>query len=214
MRIFAAVIGFVMVLSGVMARGDGEKAGNFDYYVMALSWSANWCALEGDARGEAQCLPGKGLTFTLHGLWPQNETGWPQYCQTQERDPSRGESARMADIMGGAGLAWYQWKKHGRCTGLSASDYFTASRKALGAVKVPEVFAKINKSLEVPAAVVEEAFLAANPGLGKDMITVTCKAGMIQEVRLCLTKELEPRHCGADTIHDCRMSDAVLGAVR
>lgn len=214
MRIFAAVIGFVMVLSGVMARGDGEKAGDFDYYVMALSWSANWCALQGDARGEEQCLPGKGLTFTMHGLWPQNETGWPQYCRTAERDPSRAESARMADIMGGAGLAWYQWKKHGRCAGLSASDYFATARKAFGAVTEPEVFAKINKSLQVPAAVVEEAFLAANPGLERDMITVTCKAGMIQEVRLCLTKELEPRRCGADTIRDCRMKDAVLGAVR
>ena len=214
MRIFIAVIGFVMVLSGVMARGDGEKAGDFDYYVMALSWSANWCALEGDARGEEQCLPGKGLTFTLHGLWPQNETGWPEYCRTTERDPSRNQSAAMADIMGGAGLAWYQWKKHGRCAGLSPDAYFETARKAFGSVKEPEVFAQINKNLQVPAEVVEEAFLAANPGLERDMITVTCKAGMIQEVRLCLTKELEPRRCGADTIRDCRMKDAVLGAVR
>jgi ribonuclease T2 len=68
--------------------------------------------------------------------------------------------------------------------------------------------------LEVPAEVVEEAFLAANPGLAADMITVTCTQGMIQEVRICLTKDLKPRRCGADTIRDCRMTDAVLGAVR
>ena len=214
MRVFAVVIGFVMAFSAAIARAGGEKAGDFDYYVMALSWSANWCALEGDARGEDQCLPGKRLTFTLHGLWPQFETGWPEYCQTTARDPSRSQSAAMADIMGGAGLAWYQWKKHGRCAGLSAEDYFTTARKAFASVKEPDIFAKINKTLRVPAAVVEEAFLAANPGLSNDMITITCKAGMIQEVRLCLTKDMEPRRCAAGTIRDCQKKDAVLGAVR
>ncbi|SEM67839.1 ribonuclease T2 [Pseudorhodobacter antarcticus] len=214
MRVFAVVIGFVMAFSGAVARAEGEKAGEFDYYVMALSWSSNWCALEGDARGEDQCLPGKGLTFTLHGLWPQYELGWPDFCRTTARDPSRAQSAGMEDIMGSAGLAWYQWKKHGRCTGLAADAYFATSRKAFAKVKQPEIFAKISNTLEVPAAVVEEAFLAANPALTRDMITVTCRAGMIQEVRLCLTKDLEPRVCGADTVRDCTMQDAVLGAVR
>jgi ribonuclease T2 len=46
------------------------------------------------------------------------------------------------------------------------------------------------------------------------MVTITCKAGMIQEVRICLTKGLAPRRCGADTIRDCRLQDAVIGAVR
>ncbi|MDN5785499.1 ribonuclease T2 [Pseudorhodobacter sp.] len=214
MRIFGVVIGLVVAFSGVMARADGEKAGNFDYYVMALSWSANWCALEGDARGEDQCLPGKGLTFTLHGLWPQFENGWPAYCRTTARDPSRSQSAAMQDIMGGAGLAWYQWKKHGRCAGLSAEDYYATARKAYGSVVIPDIFTKINKSLDVPASVVEEAFLAANPKLSKDMVTVTCEAGMIEEVRICLNKDLSPRPCGSDTIRDCTLTDAALGAVR
>ncbi len=37
---------------------------------------------------------------------------------------------------------------------------------------------------------------------------------MIQEARICLTKDLEPRRCGADVIRDCRMQDAVMEAVR
>jgi ribonuclease T2 len=214
MRAIGVVIGFVMAFSAAIARADGEKAGEFDYYVMALSWSSNWCALEGDARGEAQCLPGKGLTFVLHGLWPQFEQGWPSYCGTGARDPSRTETAAMTDMMGSAGSAWYQWKKHGRCTGLSSADYFAKARLAFNSVTEPEVFGKISKSLKVPAAVVEEAFLAANPSMTKDMVTVTCKAGLIREVRLCLTKDLEPRRCGADTIRDCTAQNAVLGAVR
>lgn len=213
MRGFGLVLAFVVALAG-MARAENEKAGVFDYYIMALSWSANWCALEGDARGDDQCLPGRRLGFTLHGLWPQYETGWPDYCRTTARDPSRGQSAAMADIMGGAGLAWYQWKKHGRCAGLEPEAYFALARRAFAAVRMPEVFGSIDRPLKVPARVIEDAFLEANPGLRPDMVTITCKAGMIQEVRLCLTRDLELRACGRDARRDCTLTDAVLGAVR
>ena len=83
-----------------VARAEGERAGDFDYYVMALSWSANWCALEGDARRDPQCDRGRGTPFVLHGLWPQNERGWPSYCRTGAADPTRGDTAAMADVFG------------------------------------------------------------------------------------------------------------------
>lgn len=197
-----------------IARAEGARPGDFDYYVMALSWSSGWCALEGDARDDPQCDKGRGLTFVLHGLWPQYEKGWPQYCRTAERDPTRGETAAMADITGGAGLAFYQWKKHGRCSGLSAAGYYAAAREAFDSITIPPVFAQMSKTLEVPASVIEGAFLESNPGLRRDQITVTCQQGMIQEVRLCLTKDLQPRRCGADTIRDCKLQDALLEAVR
>jgi ribonuclease T2 len=196
------------------ALAEGEKAGDFDYYVAALSWSATWCDLEGAARGEPQCDAGRGETFVLHGLWPQYEDGWPSYCRTVERDPSRGETAAVADVFGGAGAAFYQWKKHGRCSGLSARDFYAKARRVREGVKIPAVFAKINRRLEVPASVVEGAFLEANPGLKPDMVTVTCREGMIAEVRLCLTPDLAPRACAPDAARDCRMSDAVLLPLR
>jgi ribonuclease T2 len=209
---FAALL--AVVLAAGPARAEGERAGDFAYYVLSLSWSAGWCALEGAARDDPQCDPGRGLTFVLHGLWPQEETGWPSYCRTGERDPTRGETAAMADIMGGAGLAFYQWKKHGRCSGLSPQDYYATARRAFDSIVIPPVFAKLSKTLKVPASVVEGAFLEANPGLERDQITVTCDQGRIQEVRLCLTRDLEPRRCGADVIRDCRLTDAILDAVR
>lgn len=209
---FAALL--ALLLAAAPARAEGEKAGSFDYYVLSLSWSAGWCALTGDARDDPQCDAGRGLTFVLHGLWPQYERGWPSYCRTVARDPTRAETAAMADIMGGAGLAFYQWKKHGRCAGLSPTDYYATARRAFDAIKIPAVFAKMSKTLKVRADVVEAAFLEANPGLSRDQITVTCDQGRIQEVRLCLTKDLAPRRCGDDTIRDCRLKDAVLDAVR
>lgn len=212
MRVFWLAI--VAICFGLAAKAEGERAGAFDYYVMSLGWSSNWCALEGDARRDPQCDAGRGLTWTLHGLWPQYDTGYPSYCRTGEADPNRSATADMADIMGGSGLAFYEWKKHGRCSGLSARDYYATMRKAYKSVTIPPLFSKINKDLKVPAGVIEGAFLERNPQLVRDQITVTCKSGMIQEIRICLAKDLTPTRCGPDVIRDCTLQDAGLEAVR
>ena len=197
-----------------VALAEGERAGDFDYYVLSLSWSPAWCALEGDARDDPQCDAGRGLTFVLHGLWPQYEDGWPSYCRTGEGDPTRAETAGIADIMGGSGYAFYQWKKHGRCSGLSAGTYYQTARQAYETIRIPEIFSQVSTPLTLPASVVEDAFLEANPDLARDRITITCKDGLIQEARICLTPDLAPRRCGADVIRDCRLTDAVLEPVR
>lgn len=208
-----AILAIFLCLAGVV-HADGEKSGEFDYWVMALSWSPNWCAIEGDARKSPQCDPREDFGWTLHGLWPQYHRGWPAFCPTVERQPSRSLTNTMADIMGTSGLAWYQWKKHGVCSGLSAAEYYDLSRKAYDSVVRPPVFRKLTKSVTLPTHVVEEAFLKANPELEPDMITITCKKGRIQEARVCLSKELKPVPCGRDTVNDCRMKNALLDPVR
>ena len=208
------VLAVTLILSATLAHADGEKAGNFDYYVLSLSWSPTWCATTGDARHSPQCDARNDFSFVLHGLWPQNETGWPSYCHTTARDPSKTQTAQMEDIMGAPGTAWYQWKKHGRCAGLSASQYFETARKAYDSVVIPPVFAHLNRDVKLPAKVVEQAFLESNPDLSADEVTITCKQGRIQEVRVCLSKDLSPRRCGADTIRDCSLSGALMEKVR
>lgn len=204
----------LLALLAAPAFAEGERAGDFDYYVLSLSWSANWCALEGDARGDDQCDPRHDYTFIQHGLWPQRDQGYPSYCRTTQTDPSRAQTEAMADIMGSSGLAWYQWKKHGRCTGLSATETYRAMRRAYTSITLPPVLARITKPLKLPASVIEDAFLESNPTLTPAMITITCKGDYIQEARICLTKDLEPRPCGADVARDCTRQDAVLEPVR
>ena len=123
-------------------------------------------------------------------------------------------TADMADIMGTPGLAWYQWKKHGRCSGLSAPAYFALSREAYEAVNRPDVFRKLKDPVKLPARVIEEAFLKANPGWEPDMLTITCRQGRIQEARLCLSRDLRPVPCGRDTVRDCAMTDALFDPIR
>lgn len=204
----------VLLFAAPAGLAETKRAGEFDYYILALSWSPGWCDREGRARGSEQCDPGRRLGWSLHGLWPQYEKGWPEFCNSTARDPSRGRTTQMADIMGTGGLAWYQWKKHGRCTGLSADDYFDAARRAYDAVTLPEVFKKLRKDVRLSAAVVEEAFLQANPQLSADMITITCEDGDIQEARICLTRGLSPRVCAPDARRDCTARSADMPAPR
>lgn len=191
-----------------------DTAGEFDYYVMALSWSPSWCALEGDARQSPQCEESEDHGWILHGLWPQYERGYPANCRTRERAPSRSQTGDMADIMGTSGLAWHQWNKHGVCTGLSSQDYYALSRIAYGSITRPDVFRRLQSSVTLPATVIEDAFLEANPDLSADQITITCKDSYIQEARVCLTRDLEYRDCGRDVIRDCSMSNAKFDPIR
>lgn len=209
MRMLAA-----LAVSLLPASAWADEAGKFDYYVLSLGWSSTWCALTGDAKGDDQCDARHDYSFTLHGLWPQNEIGWPSDCRTGARDPSRRETSEMADIMGSGGLAWHEWKKHGRCSGLSSADYFALARQAYESVTIPPVLAKLDRDVKLPAKVVEDAFVEANPGLERNMITVTCDQGRIGEVRICLTRDLAPRACGSDAARDCRMPDALMAKVR
>ncbi len=196
-----AIRALALLATAVLA---GTPAGAFDYYVLSLTWTPSWCLAEAgpdDGRRGGQCDPARDLGLTLHGLWPQDAAGgWPEYCPTDAADPTRRDTAAMADIMGSGGLAWYQWKKHGRCSGLAADEYFARARRAYDAL-----------SLAVPlrsratAAAIEAGFLAANPALSPDSVVVTCSGGRLAEIRVCLTPDLAPRACGPDVRDDaCR----------
>ena len=120
----------------------------------------------------------------------------------------------MADIMGTGGLAWYQWNRHGTCSGLPPQDYFALARAAYDAVVRPEVFRVLERDVTLPARIVEEAFLRDNPDLSADGVTITCRDGYVQEARICLTRDLAPRDCGADVVRDCTLESAVFETIR
>ncbi|MEM8625228.1 MAG: ribonuclease T2 [Pseudomonadota bacterium] len=181
-----------------------DVAGRFDYYVLALSWQPSWCASEGDERGARSCDAGTGTGFIMHGLWPQNFQSWPEYCRAKGRDATRSETAAMADVMGSSGLAWHQWKKHGRCSGLSPAAYFERARTAFEAVTRPALLRRIGRPVRIDASVVEAAFLDVNPALTPASTVVTCRGRWISEVRICLTREhLMPRPCTGPAARAC-----------
>lgn len=211
MRLFCTLL--LAAFLPLRAMGE-DVAGRFDYYILSLSWQPEWCRSTGEARGAPECAAGNRRAFTVHGLWPQLEEGWPEHCATAERDPSRRQNAMMGDIMGSPGLAAHQWRKHGRCTGRSAEDYFALTRRAAAMVSIPPQLAAPGQPLRLPPGQVEAAFLASNPALTADGVTIRCRDGALTEVRICLTRDLAPRDCAPDARRDCRAEGLRIEAPR
>ena len=204
---------FVTLIAPVSRAED--MAGRFDYYILALSWSPNWCAREGDARGSPQCDAGTGFGWILHGLWPQFLSGWPEYCATEHHAPPPELVIRMTEIMPSVSLVNHQWRKHGTCDGRTPLLYFADARHAFASVKMPTILRRHRETITVSAAQVEDAFLADNPALGRDSVTVTCLGGAIQDVRICLDREtLLPRSCTGRAARDCMLDRATFAPVR
>lgn len=214
MQMRAALLRSALFLCAMAPQARADEPGRFDYYVLTLSWSPNWCAREGDARGADQCDPRHDHGWVLHGLWPQYDRGWPEDCATDRPAPTRAQNAAMADIQGSGGLAAYQWRKHGACSGLSGADYHALARKAYDSVTRPDILRRLQDPVRLPASVIEEAFLEANPGWDADMLTITCKDGAIAEARLCLTRDLDPRPCAPDVARDCTLDRALFAPIR
>jgi ribonuclease T2 len=187
--------------------------GQFDFYVLALSWSPGFCESSGSR--SRQCDGGSGLGFVTHGLWPQNEKGYPSFCEPSGRFVPQAAIAEADGLFPDDNLARYQWRKHGTCTGESPSSYFQAVRRARELVRIPESFKGLDSRPRVLPSEIEQAFLNANPGLRPDMISVSCGRRIFQEVRICLGKDLRGfRQCPEVDRDGCRAGEITVPAVR
>jgi ribonuclease T2 len=214
-RRLLAAFAFVLAAGAASAQNPG-RPGEFDFYVLALSWSPTYCLGDGAARGDTtQCGVQRPFAFVLHGLWPQNERGWPEFCEG--RNASRvpdGTVSRILDIMPSRGLVQHQWRKHGTCSGLNAQAYFDTARRAFQRVTVPERYRTAGALGRVDVAEVEREFIAANPGLSADMLAVTCERGRLEEVRVCLSRTLTPRRCREVDSRGCRAASVDVPGAR
>jgi ribonuclease T2 len=195
--------------------------GQFDLYVLSLSWSPSFCAEAAERHAErsagVQCGP-RPYSFVVHGLWPQYDKGFPEYCQVPSPRLYRGIMASMLDLMPAPRLIYNEWDKHGTCSGLSPAAYFDTVRKARAAVKIPPDYADLNEPLTVTPAGVEDAFIKANPGLSASAIAIGCDNKRLTEVRLCLAKDLtkDPhfRDCPDVAKRRCRRDQLIMPPAR
>lgn len=185
----------------------------FDFYVLSLSWSPSWC-LENDPSGRSmQCDPDNNHGFIVHGLWPQNERGYPEFCRTRESDRvSEALGRTLFDIMPSMGLIGHQWRKHGSCSGLSQRDYFAVLRAAREKFVIPPALQSVASDQKTNAAQIETALTSANPGLRADALAVTCSSGRVDEVRICFNKDLSFRACGEIDRGGCKAKNLNLPA--
>jgi ribonuclease T2 len=194
-----------------------NRPGQFDFYVLSLSWSPSFCEAASERKDERTAREQCGerpYSFVVHGMWPQYEQGFPEHCQRQPPFVDNSLINSMLDLMPARGLVIYQWKKHGTCAGVTPRAYFESVRRARAAVKIPPQYLELKAPLMVTPDEVEEAFVAANPGLSRAAVAVTCDTRRLQEVRVCMNKDLGFRDCGEVDRRACRREKMVMPPVR
>ena len=204
--------------AGASAQDRRQNApGEFDFYVLSLSWSPSFCEAATErgnsGRSQAQC-GGRPFSFVVHGLWPQYERGFPEYCQRPAPRLARNIMTSMLDLMPAPGLIFNEWDKHGTCSGLGERAYFETIRKARAAVKIPEEFLQLSEPKTIAPGDLEEAFIKANPGLSSAAVSVTCDSKRLSEVRVCLSKDLQFRSCEEIDRRACRRDQVLMPPMR
>jgi ribonuclease T2 len=217
---WAAVLGVALVCASD-ARAQDERQnepGKFDFYVLSLSWSPSYCEASAERRPEGrppdpQCGP-RPYSFVVHGLWPQYEKGFPEFCQMPAPRLNRDLVASMLDLMPSPRLVFHEWDRHGVCSGLPPSGYFEAVRKARATIKIPAEFIDLKAPLTVTPAEVEAAFVKSNPGLSLEGIAVRCDKRRLREVRICLSRDFQFQPCAEIDRRSCRRESLTMPPVR
>jgi ribonuclease T2 len=237
-------------LAGGLASAQDRRQnepGNFDFYLLTLSWSPSFCDASAERAGQAnpddkgralgrgdQTAAAEGsdqtrrsarrsrneqcgdrpYSFVVHGLWPQYERGFPEFCQTPAPRLSRNIVSSMLDLMPSPQLIFHEWDRHGTCSGLPARAYFDNIRRARAGVKIPEQYLALQDPLTVSPTEVEDAFVKANPGMTRESISVACDAKRLNEVRICMSKEFKFQDCPDVAQRSCRRDKLVMPPVR
>lgn len=172
------------------------QANDFDYYVLALSWSPQFCADAGRARANPLQCEANRFGLVVHGLWPQyrdrpgqnanKRADWPQYCQPSQALPEallRRHLCRQPSAV----LMNCQWAKHGSCSGMSAAAYFAATERLAGTLVLPDLPRGEQRAGDLAAS-----FAKANAaaGLRQEHMAVIARDGALSEIRLCYTKNM------------------------
>ncbi len=216
----AAVAVVLLFLQPAIAQDRAQdrrqnEPGRFDFYVLALSWSPSFCEASGERnRPPDQQCGSRPYAFVVHGLWPQYEQGFPSFCQVPAPRLDRTIVSSMLDLMPSPRLIFHAWDRHGTCSGLAPHGYFETVRKARAMVKIPGDYVDPAAVRTVTPDEVEDAFVKANPGLGRAAIAVTCDSKRLGEVRICLSKDFAFRDCAEIDRRSCRRDTILMPPLR
>jgi ribonuclease T2 len=215
MRLRTIVATLLAALALAPSAGLAQGAGDFDFYVFALSWSPGFCASGGAAKAPGQCATGAGMGFVVHGLWPDNSfRANPQDCQRGVSIP--GDALRLTDgVYPDEGLARYEYLKHGTCSGLDPQAYFGAVKSLRDGIVVPDVLKAPRQPLKLAPNDLVAAFVAANANLRADNMAIGCRNGELVDVRICVSKNLAAfANCPKVSGHTCHASSLAVAPIR
>ena len=208
-RVWAAAAAVICLSSAVRA-----QSADFDYYVLSLSWSPGFCDLGGKDKSSEQCAVGSGQGFVVHGLWPNKSEGAnPEDCSSFV-SVSKAALQETHGVYPAEGLAAYEYRKHGACTGLDALAYFKTVKSIASQIVIPEFLKGPHEKAVMSADKIQRAFIDANDNLQPANFAVTCRAGELEDVRICVTPDLKGFfNCPKVAGHTCHSNAVTIAPV-
>src|SRR5437899_4163820 len=84
--------------------------GEFDFYVLSLSWSPSFCEATAERGRESKEQCGaRPFSFVVHGFWPQYDKGFPEFCRVPAPRVDRNVMSSMLDLMPAPQLIFHEW---------------------------------------------------------------------------------------------------------
>lgn len=213
---YSLVIISFAIPNAVNAQNRGIP-GQFDFYVLTLSWSPDYCAKNGD-RDPQQCKIGKKLGFVLHGLWPQYQKGYPANCSS-EKLPLKVKQ-QFPGLFPSDQLYNHEWEKHGTCAGTTPTGYLALSKQLKDSVAIPTDYHRPSKPFRTTIQELKNIFVKTNPELNANGIAPFCSGSgrFLQEVFFCYSKNGKPGVCSAEILNrsqtSCGQPDFLVRNVR
>jgi ribonuclease T2 len=209
LRITSSVVCLALFLSPAFAKhhhrhNDSEAGGGqFDYYLLSLSWAPNYCASH-PSDHSSECRIGSHNAFVLHGLWPQASSGSPPLSCSNGSPVASATVDHMLNFMPSRSLIQHEWQKHGTCTGLSAQDYFAQAEQAYTHVQVPQQYRTLNQQRRLNVPDLEKTFAEANHA-PVEAFRISCHGGDLVSLEVCVDKNLQYRSC-THSVRECPVS--------
>jgi ribonuclease T2 len=193
---------FIVTVSVMFAATQSQAAENsphqFDFYVLSLSWSPSYCAGIGNQRQDPQC--NKPFGFVVHGLWPEQGSGTAVVCEKSDVPLPRALVNEQLDIFPAPGLVIHEWRTHGACSGMDPTGYFSFVHKAFASITVPAAYGHIDQPQMMDTSAIAKDFMTANKGLDASEMAVACNRQGLEEIRICISKDLKSFHACADIV--------------
>lgn len=190
--------------------------GDFDFFVLALSWSPDYCA--NNANDAQQCSLGKKLAFVLHGLWPQYTRGYPADCSIVKLP--KDAQQKFPNLYPSSKLYTHEWDKHGTCSGLKPLEFLALSKSLKESIVIPTAYRSPAKAFRTTIDDLKTAFVAANSTLGEDALAAQCSGSgrFLKELYVCFSREGKPIACSKELQQDeaksCGRADFLVRNVK
>eukprot|EP00518_Triparma_eleuthera_P021648 CAMPEP_0197570982 /NCGR_PEP_ID=MMETSP1320-20131121/41645_1 /TAXON_ID=91990 /ORGANISM="Bolidomonas sp., Strain RCC2347" /LENGTH=200 /DNA_ID=CAMNT_0043133455 /DNA_START=362 /DNA_END=961 /DNA_ORIENTATION=+ len=147
---------------------------SFDIFLLVQTWYPYLCC----AKPENCVLkPDSGANLlAIHGLWPSRSTGgFPTYCSLPNPRPKLSSDVSR--------LSRHEWKKHGTCSSMSPSAYFSAT--ASSAPPPPPLLLEATNGGKIAAVLKTDELRGAYP---KKVAIKTDRRCRLAEITSCYAR--------------------------